>query len=202
MNQPILKSLLVVLSSPSGGGKTTICKALASRYPIFKKTVSASTRKPRKNEVNGVDYHFLSEKEFFRRVRDQEFLEYENVHGYFYGTLKSEVKKVLENGDSVLFDIDVNGALNIKKIFPEAVLIFIRPPSLEELEKRLLKRNTDTKEEILKRLKRLPEEYAKASQFDYDVINDDLEETIEKIYRIISTHQQQDSHVSHQSIQR
>jgi guanylate kinase len=200
MNQSSLKSLLVVLSSPSGGGKTTICKALASRYPIFKISVSASTRKPRKNEVNGVDYYFLSEEEFFRRVKEQEFLEYENVHGYLYGTLKTEIKKLLEKGSSVLFDIDVKGALKIKKIFPEAILFFIRPPSLEELEKRLLKRQTDTREEILKRLQRLPEEYAMADQFDYDVINDNLEETIEKIYQIICKHQLQDTHASHSSI--
>jgi guanylate kinase len=200
MNQQIPKSLLVVLSSPSGGGKTTICKALVARYPIFKKSVSASTRKPRKNEVNGVDYYFLSEKEFFKRVKEQEFLEYENVHGYYYGTLKAEVKKLLKKGNTVLFDIDVNGALNIKKSSPEAILFFIRPPSFEELEKRLLKRQTESKEEILKRLKRLPEEYAKADQFDYDVINDDLEETIEKIYQIICKHQLQDTHASHPSI--
>ncbi|OGB69692.1 MAG: guanylate kinase [Caldithrix sp. RBG_13_44_9] len=202
MGQQKSISLLVVLSSPSGGGKTTICKALVSRHPDFKKSLTASTRKPRTGEVNGVDYLFFSEPEFFKRVRNQEFLEYENIHGYYYGTPKAEVEKLLNEGFSVLFDIDVNGALSIKKIFPRAILIFIRPPSLEELKKRLLNRKTDDTEEISKRLKRLPEEFAKADQFDYDIINDSLEETIEKIYQIISKHQQQEIHATHQSTQK
>lgn len=202
MNQLLAKSLLVVLSSPSGGGKTTICKTLVSHHPDFKKTITATTRAPRKGETDGVDYFFLSETEFFQRVKKGEFLEYENVHGYYYGTLWAEVEKLLNGGFSVLFDIDVNGALSIKKIFSRAILIFIRPPSLEELKKRLLNRKTDDKEEISKRLARLPEEYAKAKHFDYDIVNDSLEETIEKIYHIILKHQQQEIHATHQSTQK
>jgi guanylate kinase len=202
MTQQLSKSLLVVLSSPSGGGKTTICKTLVSRHPVFKKAITATTRAPRKSETNGVDYFFLSETEFFQRVRKGEFLEYENVHGYYYGTLRAEVENLLNGGFSVLFDIDVNGALSIKKKFPWAILIFIRPPSLEELKKRLRNRKTDDKEEISKRLARLPEEYAKAKYFDYDIVNDSLEETIEKIYQIISKHQQQEIHAIDPSTQK
>jgi len=202
MNQQSAKSLLVVLSSPSGGGKTTICKTLVSRYPDFKKAITATTRAPRKGEMNGADYFFLSETEFFQRVKSGEFLEFENVHGYYYGTLKAEVEKLLNGGFSVLFDIDVNGALSIKKIFSRAILIFIRPPSLEELKKRLLNRKTDDKEEISKRLARLPEEYGKAKHFDYDIVNDSLEKTIEKIYQIILKHQQQEIHATHPSTQK
>lgn len=200
MSQQLIKSLLIVLSSPSGGGKTTICKALAARHPELKISISATTRRPRKSEVNGTDYYFISEKEFFERVKKQEFIEFENVHGYYYGTLKAEVEKLLKDGYSVLFDIDVNGALKIKKIFPQAILIFIRPPSLEELKRRLQNRKTDNPQEIEKRLKRLPEEYDKAKQFDYDVINDNLEETIQKIYQIINNHQLQETHASNESI--
>jgi len=200
MSQQPTKPLLIVLSSPSGGGKTTICKALAARHPELKISVSATTRQPRKSEVHGIDYYFMSEKEFFDRVKNKEFIEYENVHGYYYGTLKTEVEKLLKNGYSVLFDIDVNGALTIKKIFPQAILIFIRPPSLEELKRRLQHRKTDNPQEIEKRLKRLPEEYAKARLFDYDIINDNLEETIQKIYQIINNHQWQGIHASNESI--
>lgn len=200
MSQQPAKPLLIVLSSPSGGGKTTICKALAASHPELKISVSATTRQPRKSEVDGIDYYFMSEKEFFDRVKNKEFIEYENVHGYYYGTLKTEVEKLLKNGYSVLFDIDVNGALTIKKIFPQAILIFIRPPSLEELKRRLQYRKTDNPQEIEKRLKRLPEEYAKARLFDYDIINDNLEETIQKIYQIINNHQWQGIHASNESI--
>ncbi len=200
MSQQPTKPLLIVLSSPSGGGKTTICKALAASHPELKISVSATTRQPRKSEVHGIDYYFMSEKEFFERVKNQEFIEYENVHGYYYGTLKAEVEKLLKNGYSVLFDIDVNGALTIKKIFPQAILIFIRPPSLEELKRRLQHRRTDNPQEIEKRLKRLPEEYEKARRFDYDIINDNLEETIQKIYQIINNHQWQGIHASNESI--
>ncbi len=191
---------LVVLSAPSGAGKTTIARMLAERNPDFRISISATTRKPRFNEQDGVDYHFISEKEFQERIRKGDFLEYERVHGYYYGTLKSAVEELLRQGYTVIFDIDVNGALNIKKHFPNAILIFIRPPSLEELKRRLRKRQTDDPEEIEKRLKRLPEEYAKAVFFDYDVINNDLEETVDKITHIIRHHQEQESHVSQQSL--
>ncbi len=187
---------LVVLSSPSGGGKTTICKALVSQNPDYKISVSATTRPARDNESNGVDYLFLSSQEFFQRVKNDEFLEYEEVHGNYYGTLKSDVQKLLEEGYTVIFDIDVNGALSIKKKFPEAILIFIRPPSLAELKRRLRARKTEDPDSIEKRLQRLPREYAKAKFFDYDIVNEELKKTIDQVQQIIETHQRRETYVS------
>jgi guanylate kinase len=190
------KPQLIVLSSPSGGGKTTICKALASRNPDFKISVSATTRPPREGEKEGVEYHFLSSGEFFRQVENDEFMEYEEVHGNYYGTLKSRVDQLLQDGFSVIFDIDVNGALAIKKKYPEAILIFIRPPSLEELKRRLRARKTEDPASIEKRLQRLPMEYAKAKYFDYDIVNENLEKTIIRIRDIIKLHQGKKTYVS------
>lgn len=188
---------LVVLSAPSGGGKSTICKLLLERNADFRVSISATTRAPRKTEKEGVHYYFLSDKEFFAKVENGEFIEYAEVHGRYYGSLKSAVNELLAKGYTVLFDIDVIGALNIKKQHPEAMLVFIRPPSLEELKRRLRNRQTDDEKEIQKRLERLPMEYAKAAEFDYDIINDDLLATVEKIEQLIRKHQSQGDHVSH-----
>jgi guanylate kinase len=190
------KPQLVVLSSPSGGGKTTICKLLAEQNPDFRISVSATTRKPRPKEKNATDYFFISQKEFFQRVENKEFLEFEEVHGHYYGTLKSTVQDLLDRGFSVLFDIDVNGAMSIKKHYPKAILIFVRPPSLSELKKRLRARKTDNEYNIERRLKRLPVEYAKAEFFDYDIVNEDLDQTVKEIHNIIREHQQKETHVS------
>ncbi len=200
MSERIHKPQLVVLSAPSGAGKTTICRILARRNPDFKISVSATTRPPRPGEKDGTDYYFISEEEFRKRVEQNDFLEYEKVHGHYYGTLKSKVKELLENNFTVLFDIDVNGALSIKRHFPDAILIFIRPPSLEELKRRLKKRAAEDEGEIEKRLKRLPEEYAKSVFFDYDIINNDLEETVQKITNIIRDHQKRGGYVSDPAI--
>lgn len=193
----IISAKLVVLSAPSGGGKTTICKLLLERNPDFRVSVSATTRAPRKTEKEGVHYYFLSEKDFFDKVEKGEFIEYAEVHGRYYGTLKSEVNELLEKGYTVLFDIDVIGALNIKKQYPEAMLVFIRPPSLEELKRRLRERQTDNEAEIQHRLERLPLEYARAALFDYDIINDDLVATAGQIERLIRKLQQQRINVPH-----
>jgi guanylate kinase len=184
------KSLLIVLSAPSGGGKTTVCRELLKIHRDLKISVSATTRSPRPYEKDGVDYYFLTEKDFRQKIRNGEFLEYEEVHGRLYGTLKSEIEKNLSQSNSVIFDVDVKGALRIKEEFPEAILIFIRPPSLEELKRRLLKRKADDTLEIENRLKRLPEEYAHAGQFDYDITNTVLEETIQQISTIINKHRE------------
>ncbi len=176
---------LVALSAPSGAGKTTICKELLERNPDFQLSISATTRKARDNEIHGRDYFFLSEDDFLKKVEAGEFLEYEQVHGNYYGTLKSTVDDMLRQGHIILFDIDVNGAINIKKQYPEALLIFIRPPSLEELKERLKNRKADDESEIKKRLERLPEEYAKAVLFDHEVVNEDLVCTIDQIERIV-----------------
>lgn len=197
MNDMAITAKLVVLSAPSGGGKSTICKLLLERNADFRVSISATTRAPRKTEKEGVHYYFLSDKEFFAKVENGEFIEYAEVHGRYYGSLKSAVNELLAKGYTVLFDIDVIGALNIKKQHPEAMLVFIRPPSLEELKRRLRNRQTDDEKEIQKRLERLPMEYAKAAEFDYDIINDDLLATVEKIEQLIRKHQSQGDHVSH-----
>ncbi len=194
------KPLLIAFSAPSGAGKTTICKKLVQRHPDFKISVSATTRPPRPNEQDGVDYFFMSEEEFRKHIENKNFLEYENVHGHYYGTLRSKVEELLSQGYTVLFDIDVNGALNIKKQFPEAILIFIKPPSIEELRRRLRKRHTDDEAEIEKRLQRLQFEYERAKLFDYIVVNDNLERTIRQIEEIIETHRSGKSHVSNRTI--
>jgi guanylate kinase len=176
---------MIVISAPSGAGKTTICNRLVKQNKNFILSISATTRPPRTTEKHGVDYFFITEDEFWKKVRNQEFLEYESVHGYYYGTLKSQVSSLLEKGFYVIFDIDVNGALTIKKKYPKSILVFLKPPSMEELRKRLIKRKSDSKDEIEKRLRRLPQEYEKAEYFDYIVINDELSKTVEKIEKII-----------------
>ncbi|MBN2364552.1 MAG: guanylate kinase [Calditrichaeota bacterium] len=201
MKRKTTQSQLVVLSSPSGGGKTTIARALVGRKDEYQISISATTRAPRQHEQDGVDYYFMSEGEFAEKVEKGEFLEYEQVHGNFYGTLKSEVNRLLAHGYTVIFDIDVYGALSIKKRYPRAILIFIRPPSLYELKRRLSKRKTENPATIQKRLERLPEEYEKARYFDYDITNDKLKSTIEQIIKIIEKHQQKESHVSDRTIQ-
>jgi guanylate kinase len=183
------KGKLVALSAPSGAGKSTIAKFLLERNPDFKLSISATTRPPRFTETHGVDYYFMSKEEFLKRVERGEFLEYEEVHGNYYGTLKATIDELLSQGATVILDIDVNGALNIKKHYPDALLIFIKPPSIEELRRRLMSRKTETPESIEKRLQRLPLEYEKAEKFDVQVINDNLEETIQKIEEIIKNHQ-------------
>jgi guanylate kinase len=182
------KSLLIVLSAPSGGGKTTICRELLKIHDNMKMSISATTRAPRPHENNGIDYFFLTEDEFERKIRNQEFLEYEEVHGKLYGTIKSNIQQLVSEGYSVIFDVDVKGALKIKIEFPEAILFFIRPPSLEELKRRLKNRKAENSMEIENRLKRLPEEYNHAAKFDYDITNTILEETIRKITTIIEKH--------------
>lgn len=179
------KSPYIVFSAPSGGGKTTIVKKLNERHPETVISISATTRPKRINEQDGVDYYFLDKETFEKYIKEGKFLEYELVHGNYYGTLKEVVDRHIAEGKVVLFDIDVNGALSIKKHYPDAILIFLKPPSEQALIERLKKRKTETEESIRKRLSRLPYEYDQAAKFDYIVINDDLDETIRKIEEYI-----------------
>jgi len=179
-------SKLIILSAPSGCGKSTIINILRERGMKFNYSISATSRKPRGKEIDRVDYYFLTPEEFRAKIANGEFVEYEEVYtDQFYGTLKSEVDRKLEEGD-VMFDIDVKGALSIKKIYGnKAILIFIMPPSVDELSKRLHGRGTETEELIQKRLAKAEYEISFASQFDHIVVNDDLGKAVEEIEEIL-----------------
>lgn len=182
----ITKNVLIV-SAPSGGGKSTIVGHLLKTFNIFDFSVSATTRAPRGAEVNGKEYFFLSEAEFKSRVEAGEFIEHEEVYpGLFYGTFKSEVERVWGNGKIVLFDIDVMGGINLKKLYGEKALsIFIAPPSLEILRERLVKRGTDSPEAIEKRVAKARKEMQFAGNFDKILVNDDLQTALNEVEQII-----------------
>ena len=181
------KGLLVIISSPSGGGKTSIIHKILQKYPEqYVYSISATTRKPRPGEIDGRDYFFLSEEQFRRDIENNLFLEWENVHGYLYGTPKTYIEKCINEGKYVLLDIDVNGALRIADNYPDrAITIFISTPSMDILIERLKNRKTDSVGEINKRLERIPMEMEKAKQFDYVVINDQLDNTVEQVVEIV-----------------
>lgn len=180
-----LKGLLIVISAPSGTGKTTLTHMLLKEFPNLEFSVSYTTRKPRPGEVNGKDYFFVDRKTFEKMVEERDFLEWAEVYGNLYGTSKTQVLKALHQGKDVLLDIDTQGALQVKKNFPEAVLIFILPPSLKELERRLRNRGTDDEETIERRLKIARKEIERAPLYDYIVVNDVLEKAFEQLKSII-----------------
>lgn len=182
---------LLIFSAPSGSGKTTIIKELLKENLNFKFSISATSRKPRHNEKDGVDYYFLDKEEFQKRIAKDDFLEWEEVYtDVYYGTLKSEVQRIRESGSNVIFDVDVVGGVNIKNFYKEeALAIFIQPPSVEELRNRLTTRATDSKEEIEKRISKAEYELTFASKFDKIIINDNLEtavlETVDIVKKFI-----------------
>ena len=169
---------LLIVSAPSGSGKSTIVNFLMKEHPEFRLafSVSATSRPPRGKEQNGVDYYFLTPKEFRRHIENDDVLEYEEVYeGRFYGTLKSQVEEKLAAGMNVVFDVDVKGGINIKKYYGEdAMSVFIQPPSIEVLRERLIRRNTDEMAQIEQRLAKAEYEMTFAPQFDKILINDDL----------------------------
>ena len=179
-----MKHSLVVVSGPSGVGKGTIVKTLVKRREDVVESVSCTTRAPREGERHGREYFFLSKEEFLKRVDEGDFLEYDEHFGNYYGTPKSFVKEMLES-KSVILEIDVEGALNAKKAFPDCKLVMIVPPSLEELKRRLIGRNSETEEEIEKRLSRLEYELSKKDEYDFVIVNDDLEEAIKALSDIV-----------------
>lgn len=178
---PLAKGRLIVISAPSGSGKTTIAKAVMERYPSILFSVSATTRPMRKDEVDGKDYFFLTKPEFERRVQNGELVEWEEIYGDLYGTLKSEVERARSQGRVMLFDIDVKGGLVIKRTYPDALLIFIRPPSFEALKDRLTNRKTEDAAALERRLARVPSELELGKQFDCEVPNDDLGKAIAEV---------------------
>jgi guanylate kinase len=178
--------LLVVISGPSGSGKGTICKRLIDEIENINVSVSATTRKPRIGEIEGKNYFFIDEDEFVKKINNDDFLEYALVYGNYYGTPKKTVLKQLENGKDIILEIDIQGALKVKENYPKGVFIFILPPSLEELKNRIEGRGTDSKEVIHRRLKCAYDELNYAFQYDYVVLNDEVDSAVEKIKEIIS----------------
>ena len=183
----MVKSKFIVITAPSGSGKTTIVNKLLNEKNLnLFFSVSATSRKPRKNEINGENYFFLSKKEFINKVENNEFLEWEEVYkDTFYGTLNSELEKA--SNKNFIFDIDVIGGLNIKKKFPNQTLsIFIKPPSISELESRLKKRNSETNSSIKIRIEKAKDEILLANKFDFIVENDILEKSYGKVLNLIN----------------
>lgn len=179
---------LFIISGPSGVGKGTIKEeVLFEKKFNFHFSVSSTTRKKRTGETNGKNYHFILEKEFLRKIKKGEFIEWVKYAGNYYGTLKSEILNNLNKGKNVFLEIEVIGMKKIVNFFPRAVSIFILPPSIEELERRLTKRSTDSKEDIKKRLKVSIDEIVMSSSFRYKVVNNKIEDTIQKVKEIISS---------------
>ena len=183
-----MENKVMVFSAPSGAGKTTIVTHLLETFKKLEFSVSATSRAPRGQEVDGKDYYFLSVKEFKKRVKNKEFVEYEEVYpGSFYGTLKSEVERIWAKGNVIMFDVDVKGGVNIKKIFGEkSFTVFIQPPSLEVMEQRLRARGTDSEEAIKTRIAKASEEMTYAAKFDCVLVNDVLEESFAKAERLVT----------------
>ena len=177
---------LFVVSGPSGCGKTTIAGEILRRHPDMKFSVSATTRPKRQGEVNGKDYLFITKKEFEEKIKRGELIEWENIYGEYYGTLKSEVDRAEKSGHPILFDVDVNGALSIKSRYSDqTVIIFIKPPSIEALLDRLRNRRTETPSELARRSERFKMELERSKDFDYCVVNDILETAITDVDNII-----------------
>ena len=180
-------SIMVILSSPSGAGKTTITKKLQQKYPTLKISVSHTTRKPRQNEIDGVDYFFLDHDEFEKKIKNDEFYEHAKIFDNYYGTSKKSVLDILKSNNNVLFDIDWQGTLQLSKYKElNLIKIFILPPNKIELESRLFQRNQDNKEIVMKRLSSFDNDVTHWKEYDHIVINDNLENCFRQIEKIIN----------------
>ncbi|MFL3008958.1 MAG: guanylate kinase [Candidatus Neomarinimicrobiota bacterium] len=177
---------LIIISAPSGTGKTTLCRSIQAEISRVKWSVSYTTRKIRKMEKNGIDYQFISESTFKQLIEKSFFAEWEKVHGFYYGTSKDSIKNIIDNNEMLLLEMDVKGALSIKKLYPNKTFsIFITPPSIDHLRKRLQKRGTDSKYRINIRLQRFKEEMKYVSRFDFNLLNDDLAKAKDQLLDII-----------------
>ena len=180
------RGLLIVISGPSGAGKGTICKSFMERNKDVVLSVSATTRSPRKGEVDGVNYHFMTKEQFKDKIKSNDFLEYAEVYDNFYGTPKSNVEELLESGKDVILEIDIQGALKVKENTEDGVFVFILPPSMEELKQRIIKRGSETEESLMKRFKSAYKEINFVSKYNYAVVNDEVETAVEKLESIIT----------------
>ncbi|HIW21611.1 MAG TPA: guanylate kinase [Candidatus Dorea intestinavium] len=179
------KGILTVVSGFSGSGKGTIMKGLLEKYQDYALSISCTTRNPRCGEEHGKEYFFVSQEEFEKMIDKEDLIEYANYVGNYYGTPKSYVEEQLESGKDVILEIEMVGAIKVKEKFPDTLLLFITPPSVSELKKRLIGRGTETKEVIEDRIKRAAEEAAIMDKYDYLIVNDDLEDAIEEVHSII-----------------
>ncbi|MBF0216658.1 MAG: guanylate kinase [Candidatus Omnitrophica bacterium] len=179
--------LVLVVSSPSGGGKTTIVSRVLCEIGRIARSVSYTTRPPRKGEVDKEDYYFISGEAFRKRIDSGDLLEWEELFGHYYGTSKEQVEKVLMGGDDIILSIDVNGARSVREKVPDCVSVFIMPPSRETLAKRLLSRNTEEREDLAKRLAESEKEISSSEEYDYLIVNDDLDKAVVELKTIIET---------------
>ena len=188
---------LFVVSGPSGAGKGTLLKRVREERPELHLTVSATTRDPREGEVDGVSYHFMGENEFLQLVNEDAFLEWAEVHGHHYGTLCREVDDSISVGASVILEIDVQGAFNVRRQRPDAVLVFVEPPSAEELERRLRSRGTEDEDQILLRLSNARKEMELAQRYDERIVNDDLETAVAQLVALIDRYEYEGGNTHH-----
>ena len=191
------KGCLIVFSGPSGAGKDTILNKIMGEKENLKLSVSHTTRSPREGEINGKNYYFVSKQEFIKMIENGEMLEYATYCGNYYGTSAVKVQDELEKGNDVILEIEVQGARQIMKKVPEALSIFILPPSLSELKKRLKNRGTDSDEVINRRIKEAEKEIALAHNYDYVIINDDIEKSAKKVLKIIELQEMKSQNMKH-----
>ena len=188
MLSKINRGLVLIVSSPSGAGKTTICKKLTQDIENLSLSVSVTTRLKRQNEIDGKDYFFKSDEEFDKMVKEEKFLEHARVFGYSYGTLKSEINSKITNGINVIVDIDWQGTRQIEEHIPDDIIkIFILPPSIKELEKRLGARATETQDSFKKRMSEARKEISHYNEYDFIIINDDVQKSVNKIKLILNS---------------
>ena len=182
-----MSNKVIIFSAPSGSGKSTIVSHILKLHPEMEFSVSATSRAPRGQERNGIEYHFFTADEFRKMIAEDKFVEYEEVYtGSFYGTLKSEVQRIWDKGHVIIFDVDVKGGVNLKKYFGDKALsVFIQAPSVKELRKRLVARGTDSAEAIAKRVAKASEEMTYADKFDYILVNDDLQKAYAEAEKVV-----------------